>query len=183
MFSFQRTNVLNKIIPCLPIKSTPNYWVESRRADSPHHLWKWESSRLIMIDTNLFIYLFEQSPEFGEKSKEILEHVEKGTFSAVASSVSLAEILVKPIREGNTSLEKQYKLIFTHFPNLSIVPVDNTLAEQAAYLRGKYGIKTPDALIVASAIMAGAELFITNDERLKKIKEIRCIALSQIINR
>jgi len=106
--------------------------------------------------------------------------VEEGIFSGVASIISLTEILVKPIREGNTSMEKQYKLLFTHFPNLSIVPVDQSVAEQAAYLRGKYGIKTPDALIIASAILAEAELFITNDERLGQIKEIRCVALSQI---
>jgi len=134
----------------------------------------------IAIDTNLFIYVFEQSQKFGEISKKILGHVEEGRFLAVASAITLAEILVKPIREGNSSLAKQYKLLFTHFPNLSIVPVDNYVAEQAAYLRGMYRIKTSDALIVASAIMAEAELFITNDERLGQIKEIKSIALSQI---
>ncbi len=134
----------------------------------------------VALDTNIFIYVFEQSTEFGEKSKSILEGIEDGYFSAIASSVSLTEILVKPICEGNTALEKQYKLLFTHFPNLSIIPVDKPIAERAAYLRGKYGIKTPDALIVATAIQSGAELFITNDERLSQIKEIKCIALSQM---
>lgn len=124
--------------------------------------------------------IFEQSPEFGEKAKGILEQVENGTFSAVASAISLTEILVKPIREGNSHLEKQYKLLFTHFPNLNIIPVDNSVAERAAYLRGTYSLKTPDALIVASAISAGAELFITNDLRLEQIKEIKCISLGQI---
>lgn len=138
------------------------------------------SVKKIALDTNVFIYVFEQSSDFGEKAKAILEQVETGMFSAVASSVSLTEILVKPIREGNRGLEKQYKLLFTHFPNLSIVPVDNSVAERAAYLRGTYNIKTPDALIVATAITAGAELFITNDVRLEHVKEIQCVALSQV---
>jgi predicted nucleic acid-binding protein len=51
----------------------------------------------IALDTNLFIYVFEQHPEFGEKAKSILEHIENGFVAAVASSVSLTEILVKPI--------------------------------------------------------------------------------------
>jgi predicted nucleic acid-binding protein len=55
----------------------------------------------IALDTNLFIYVFEQHPEFGERAKAILEQIEDGFVSAVASSVSLTEILVKPIREGN----------------------------------------------------------------------------------
>jgi predicted nucleic acid-binding protein len=52
----------------------------------------------VALDTNLFIYVFEQSPEFGEKAKAILEQVENGIYSAVASAISLTEILVKPIR-------------------------------------------------------------------------------------
>jgi predicted nucleic acid-binding protein len=134
----------------------------------------------VVLDTNIFIYVFEQSIEFGEKAKAILEQVEEGTLIAAASAVSLTEILVKPIREGNRSLEKQYKLLFTHFPNLSIIPVDNAIAERAAYLSGFYGLKTPDALIVASAIADGAELFITNDLRLEQVTEIKCVSLGQV---
>jgi predicted nucleic acid-binding protein len=134
-------------------------------------------SKKIALDTNLFIYVFEQHPEFGEKSKAILEQIEDGFVAAVASSVSLTEILVKPIREGNLTLEKQYKLLFSHFPNLTILPIDNMVAERAAYLRGKYNIKTSDALIVATALVANADLFITNDQRLEIVKEIKCISL------
>ncbi|MBC8080169.1 MAG: PIN domain-containing protein [Gorillibacterium sp.] len=134
----------------------------------------------IALDTNMFIYVFEQHLEFGEKAKALLEQVENGVISAVASAVSLTEILVKPIREGNLNLEKQYKLLFTHFPNLSIIPIDNSIAERAAYLRGIYGLKTPDALIVASAIAAGAELFITNDLRLEQVREIKCVSIGQV---
>ncbi len=111
-------------------------------------------SKKIALDTNLFIYVFEQHPEFGGKTKAILEHIENGFVDAVASAVSLTEILVKPIREGNLTLEKQYKLLFSHFPNLTILPIDNVVTEQAAYLRGKYNIKTPDALILATALVA-----------------------------
>jgi predicted nucleic acid-binding protein len=105
--------------------------------------------------------------------------IEDEFVTAVASSVSLTEILVKPIREGNLTLEKQYKLLFSHFPNLNILPIDNMVAERAAYLRGKYNIKTPDALIVATALVANADLFITNDQRLEIVKEIKCVSLDQ----
>jgi predicted nucleic acid-binding protein len=134
----------------------------------------------IALDTNLFIYVFEQHPEYGEKAKAILEHIENGFVSAVASSVSLTEILIKPIRDGNLTLEKQYKLLFSHFPNLTILPIDNVVAERAAYLRGRYNIKTPDALILATALVTNADLFITNDQQLETVKEIKCISLRQL---
>lgn len=139
-----------------------------------------QNNKIIALDTNLFIYVFEQHSEFGEKAKVILEQIENGFVTAVASSISLTEILVKPIREGNLTLENQYKLLFSHFPNLTILPIDNVVAERAAYLRGKYNIKTPDALIMATAIVANADLFISNDQRLETVKEMKCISLGQL---
>jgi len=58
-----------------------------------------------------------------------------------------------------------------NFPNLMVVDIDRNIARQAAQLRAKYGIKTPDAIQVAACITTGAELFICNDIRLKKIQD------------
>jgi predicted nucleic acid-binding protein len=114
------------------------------------------------------------------KPRGCFEQIEEGAYSAVASTISLTEILVKPIRDGNLPLEKQYKLLFAHFPNLSVVPVDNAVAERAAFLRGKYGMKTPDALVIASAIIAQADVFVTNDFRLEQVEEIPCKSMDQL---
>jgi predicted nucleic acid-binding protein len=131
----------------------------------------------IALDTNLFIYAFEQHPQYGETVKAILDEVEEGIVDAVASTITLTEILTKPIIERNETLEKRYRLLFTHFPNLSIVPVDVSVAEHAAYLRGKYGLKTPDALILGCAIVSQANLFITNDQRLAQVSEIKTVPI------
>jgi predicted nucleic acid-binding protein len=133
------------------------------------------------MDTNLFIYAFEQHPDYGETVKVLLEKVEEGAVVATASTITLTEILTKPIREGNESLEKRYRLLFTHFPNLIVISVDMDVAEQAAYLRGRYGLKTPDALIVASAIASKADLFITNDQRLAIVKEIKIMTIDEVM--
>jgi len=132
------------------------------------------------LDTNLFIYAFEQHPQYGETVKVILEEVEEGTVAAFTSTITLTEILTKPIREGNETLEKRYRLLFTHFPNLTVVPVNVNVAERAAYLRGKYGLKMPDALIVASAIVSEVDLFITNDQRLAQLTEIRTLTIQEL---
>ncbi|ANE45664.1 hypothetical protein SY83_04390 [Paenibacillus swuensis] len=138
------------------------------------------SVKKIAIDTNIFIYVFEENPAFGEQAKQLLEQVEEGLYTAVTSAISLAEILVKPVRDGNLTLEKQYKLLFAHFPNLFVAPVDTKVAERAAFLRGKYGIKMPDALLIATAIVENAEVFVTNDLRLEQVEEIPCLRLDQL---
>jgi predicted nucleic acid-binding protein len=43
-------------------------------------------------------------------------------------------------------------------------------AISVAEIRAEHSIKTPDAIQLACAKVCGAKLFITNDERLSKIK-------------
>jgi predicted nucleic acid-binding protein len=115
-----------------------------------------------------------------KRVKTILEVVEEGRVQAIASVITWTEILTKPIQEGDEALEKRYRILFSHFPNLFVEPASVEVSEQAAHLRGKYYLKTPDALILATAITSGADLFITNDQRLSAVKEIRTITVDEI---
>jgi predicted nucleic acid-binding protein len=44
------------------------------------------------------------------------------------------------------------------------------MAKEAARLRATYGIRTPDALLVATALGEKAEAFLTNDTDLRRLK-------------
>jgi len=48
--------------------------------------------------------------------------------------------------------------------------------------RAKYGLKTPDSIQVATAIYTSADYFLTNDIRLKAIKEIETLVLDELIS-
>ncbi|HVC79048.1 MAG TPA: hypothetical protein VNL35_00910 [Chloroflexota bacterium] len=50
------------------------------------------------------------------------------------------------------------------FPNLTLLPVDLQVAMQAATVRAVTGLEVPDALIVASGLLANCEAIIFNDE-------------------
>lgn len=56
----------------------------------------------------------------------------------------------------------------TDFPNLTALPVDLAVASQAANLRTTTEIRLPDALIIASGLLAGCELIVSNDEQWKR---------------
>ena len=49
---------------------------------------------------------------------------------------------------------------------------------EAADLRARFNLRTPDAIQVATAIIAGAQAFITNDARLKSVTEIPVLLIS-----
>ena len=49
------------------------------------------------------------------------------------------------------------------FPNLTVLPVDLHVAQEAAVIRAMTRLALPDALIVASALLAGCEAIVSND--------------------
>lgn len=74
---------------------------------------------------------------------------------------------MKPKREGNFFLENRYKLTLMNYPNLRIMDVTMGVSDIAARLRADLGLKTPDAIILTSALSIRTDCFISNDSRLK----------------
>jgi predicted nucleic acid-binding protein len=134
-------------------------------------LGKLNSASSIGLDTAIFIYHLERNKEYLAFTKMLFDGVEAGKWQAVTSVVALLEIIVKPLKLGRIRVARKYETLIMNFPNLMVVDIDRNIARQAAQLRAKYGIKTPDAIQVAACITTGAELFICNDIRLKKIQD------------
>jgi predicted nucleic acid-binding protein len=65
------------------------------------------------------------------------------------------------------------------FPHLTLYPIDPPIAEVASDLRATYPLRAPDALHLATAIVAGAEAFVTADRRLASIQAIRVLGIDQ----
>ena len=57
--------------------------------------------------------------------------------------------------------------------SFSLVAVDSNIAKIAGEIRRKYRLKTPDALIAATAIFTGSVLVTRNVKDFKKIKELK----------
>lgn len=88
--------------------------------------------------------------------------------------------MVKPLRDSETKVVKQYKEILRNAESIEILDITSPIAIKAAELRAKYNIRTPDALQVAAAIEGKADYFLTNDLRLKVITEINVIRIAEL---
>lgn len=127
--------------------------------------------KTIAIDTNVFISVFAREP-VGKKAVPVIDAVaNKRTHEFIASVLSFSECAVLPYREGNWAALDQIKLMF-QMPNLTVYPMDEVIAEEAARIRAIYNFKMPDAIITATAIVRGADVLLTNDHLLAGIKEI-----------
>ena len=58
------------------------------------------NGKKIALDTVVFIYTLEGNFEFGDRAKTIFEAIEQGKCKGYASDLVLAELMVKPLREG-----------------------------------------------------------------------------------
>jgi predicted nucleic acid-binding protein len=138
-------------------------------------------NRSVALDTMIFIYAFEEHHAYQAILKSFFRSLEKGEMSAVTSTLTLTECLVQPYRKKDFALSAQYLVLFRNFPNLSIIPLTDDIAERAAFLRAQYNLRTPDAVQLATALVSGCHAFLTNDDRFLAAKGIRILVLDQII--
>jgi len=92
---------------------------------------------------------------------------------AITSALTLHEILTGARRAGKPDLVSLYRNLLGSFPNLYFVPFDANVADISSDLRARYGLRTPEAIQVATAIHQRADAFVTNDAGLRRVKEIQ----------
>jgi len=122
----------------------------------------------IFLDTNFFVYLIEGRSPKSARVRYLLQAFSTRRDEVLTSAMTLGEILVKPLRIGNIALAQHYRRIFKG-PGVSVLPFAETAAEAFARIRINPGIKPPDAIQLATAAMAGCDMFLTNDERLTSL--------------
>jgi predicted nucleic acid-binding protein len=88
----------------------------------------------------------------------------------VLSTISVTELLVQPFAEGRSDRVGALERFVLALPNTALIAPNYPIAKEAARLRAGYGIRTPDALLVAIALGEKADAFLTNDARLRTLK-------------
>ena len=136
--------------------------------------------RRIALDTSVFIYQFEANPRYTQSTQFIFAWLERSMHSAVTSTITMTELLVQPYRASDSDRVDAFYGLLTTYPNLEWIAPDLRIADMAAQLRAQYGIRTPDALQAATAISAGASLFISNDRAFRQVKELVTLLLDDL---
>ncbi len=131
----------------------------------------------IHLDTMIFIYLLEGNKKYIDLVKPIFKLSEKKQVKIVTSIISYIETLSSP--KLSDDQKTFYSQFFTQAVNIFIKNVNYEIADQTTILRRKYNLKTPDAIQIATALTAKANLFISNDTVFNKIEEIPTINLKK----
>jgi predicted nucleic acid-binding protein len=139
-----------------------------------------EGKQGVVIDTMVFIYLFEGHQHYADLCEHIIDRMSQGFFSGVVTPITAAEILVKPLKLRHPSIADRYRSAIRNLPNVTLPGINTEIAFMAGSLKAKYGMPLPDMFQAAMALYFPAHTLITNDRAMGKLKEIQIVMLDKM---
>ncbi|MEZ4667866.1 MAG: PIN domain-containing protein [Anaerolineae bacterium] len=136
--------------------------------------------QVLGVDTSPFIYLVEKHPVYEGRVVSIFQEVNSGAIQAVTSMLTLTEVLTMPLAKKQPHYVREYREMLLNTQSIVAVKIDQQIAERAAELRARYGLKTPDAMQVATCLEMNCDALVTNDLGLKRVSELRVLVLDEL---
>lgn len=135
-----------------------------------------EPAGRLYLDTNVLIAAIEQTTEEAFALRRLLARghpPSAGLQRFLTSELTLAECLVRPMRDGNHELARRYLEVVATTDGLATVPISRVELARAAWLRANYAsLRLPDALHLACAFAGNCTHFVSADRRLAPTHEI-----------
>ncbi|MEY4980458.1 MAG: hypothetical protein RLZZ352_2728 [Pseudomonadota bacterium] len=126
----------------------------------------------LFLDACALIYRFEGAHAFRQATILLLQQLtaRQTAVELAVSRLSVMECRIKPLREGDGVLLQRYT---DFFASVQILELDAAVVDVATHLRARHGLKTPDALQAATALVwqrTGDEvLFVTADQGFDRV--------------
>ena len=134
----------------------------------------------VFVDTAPFIYLIEKSDLYLQTTEDFFNYCLDNDKTILTSVITVEEYSVMPYRDNNTNLVADFHRLISA-TDTEVFCIDEKTADKAAQIRAKYkGFKAMDSLQLASAVINGADLFLTNDKQLKQFDEITVLTVGDL---
>jgi predicted nucleic acid-binding protein len=135
----------------------------------------------IGLDTSVVIYAVEANPKYLALVSHVLHWLRTPNRRALTSTITMTEALVRPYRLGDLPLVKEFHALLVTYPNLHWIEPTLKIADVAAQIRAEHNLRTPDAIQAATAIVADASAFISNDPIFRRIKSLDVLILDEML--
>lgn len=150
----------------------------------------------IFIDANIFLYVINDNPRFGEPCHELVAKIERGEVEGYTSHFVVSEIVHKmmqhetcqrfdlPLAQAVSFLKRNPRVISTlriyrdalnlifNVPNLILLEIDNAILRQSHSMIRDYQLLSTDALHAATCLAYNIRHFATNDKDFTRVQEL-----------
>lgn len=127
---------------------------------------------LVLVDSAPIIYTLEANAKYARRFALLFQRHASGEIVLAITTVTIAEVLTGPLRVGEEALAKRYRAVLEAW---QVVDLTCGIAESAARLRGKYGLRLPDAIQAASALAINADALVTHDRDFTQLRGLRVL--------
>ncbi len=135
---------------------------------------------LVYLDTSPIIYAVEKISPFAEILYPLWLAAKENQFQLIGSELLLVETLVKPVKLADIELETAFRN-FLNAREMLLTPISRAVLEETIRLRAAFGLKTPDAIHAATALLSHCALFITNDGAFRRVPDLPVVVLHELI--
>jgi predicted nucleic acid-binding protein len=133
----------------------------------------------VYLDSNFFIRFVESRDD---SLLTLFEREATDLLTLHTSELTLAEVLVEPVKLGDKVLADEYSDFLAGDDTLEVVPISRDILSQSAQVRATIGNKLPDAIHVATATACSCNVFVSSDKRLRLPEDVTRVALEDVDN-
>ncbi|MGI0480780.1 type II toxin-antitoxin system VapC family toxin [Geminocystis sp. CENA526] len=136
----------------------------------------------IFLDTAPVIYYVENHPIYGDVMQKVIDRLDDGSLKGIISPVTLAECFIIPLKQQQKKILQDFADFLLHHQSINMVTIETNIALLAAQLRVQYGLKLPDAFQIATAIRSNCDVFLTNDQQIRRVADLQILVIADFIN-
>ncbi|MXW65640.1 MAG: PIN domain-containing protein [Gemmatimonadetes bacterium] len=149
---------------------------DASRASLAEHL---AGAGLVHVDARVFaLHLTDTGPT--RQTELAFSGIASGSIKAQTSSLTLYQVLVEVYRQGKPTLARDVARHMRLYPRLGIVAASSEIAIQAAEVRARLGGRPERALQIATALVSGAEVYLTSGSGLRRIAGMRVLNVEDL---
>jgi predicted nucleic acid-binding protein len=130
------------------------------------------SGPIVVVDTSIIVGSLNPQEPSHESCSLALRLAHRGKFHPILSTITVAEVCVGYFQADDELGRHEFLDHVRGGGVYEVSPFDLDLAETAARVRAKTGLRLPDAVIVACGIQTGATFVVTYDEKFEKARSL-----------
>lgn len=130
----------------------------------------------VFLDTAIIIYFFEENRKWMDLVLPIFQLAEEKKIKLASSNITALEVITGYKKQKREEYVEKFWEMLDDF-GIDLLDFQRAHVEKAAQLRADFNLRTPDAIQLSLAINNKIPAFVTNDGKMKKIKELKIIYL------
>ena len=125
------------------------------------------------IDASVFINAFNPAEAGHAESRRLLGQLRVQAIPIIAPTLVLPEVSAAIKRgRGDEDLARRFVAALSRLPHLVLVPLDQSLAQQASDMAAQYSLRGSDAVYTAVALRFGSTLVTLDREQHDRVASV-----------